>query len=114
MCFQLSGDEVPLSDYVGFDARGTADAEGRRGTFFCLCKENVDGAVAAVSRGTVGLAVLDGFEYAAMAAGETGFKGSATHRALAVIWGSESVLELDGWGKGTTQLAFQSTELVCI
>lgn len=65
--FQFRDDEVPLSDYVFFDARGTAYAEGRG--VRCRCVEKGYGAVAAVSGGWVGGAGLGRGKFAAVAAG---------------------------------------------
>lgn len=65
--FQFRNDEVPLSDYVGFDAQGTARAEGRR--VRCRYVEEGDGAVAPFVEGRAGVAGLGRREIAAVAAG---------------------------------------------
>lgn len=75
--FQFRDDEVPLSDYVGFDARGTAYAEGRR--VKCRCVEEGDGAVAPIMEGGIGVAGLGGGEFATVAAGGVCCKGYGAH-----------------------------------
>lgn len=89
--FQFRRDEVALSDYIRLDARNTADAEGGEVDYRCV--ENGDGAVTAVLGGRIGLAVLEGLEFASMAAGGKGLKGSSIH------CGREIVLKRDVLGK---------------
>ena len=89
--FQFRLDEVALSDYIRFDSRGTADTEGGKVDHGCM--ENGDAAVTAVLGGRIGFAVLEGLEFASMAAGGKGLKGSSTH------YGREIVLKRDVLGK---------------
>ena len=65
-CFQFRGNESPLSDYILFDARNTAHAEGGRAC--CACVKDKDGAVAAIVSGRIAIAALEGLEMLRVAA----------------------------------------------
>ena len=79
MYFQFRGNPFPLSKYIRLDARNTALAEGRG--VGCSRMEDRDGAVTAVLRGRVGVAVLERLEFLMVAAGGGNVQVAPTHFA---------------------------------